>query len=112
MPEQDPPPFLPEDPPGQFLVVPSADAEKAREALGRLYAESIGKPYPIPSNPPTPGAETKYYVDPKPSTDGQRAALGPKDAFIDGVLGKTVETTSGPYTLPTQYESLESSWFA
>lgn len=112
------PPELPDEYPTDYLVVPAADAQRAREALGRLYAQCIAQPYPIPSTPPTPGAETLYYVDPRfgksqESVEGSaEAALGPADAFIRGCVGQTTALGDGSsFTVPDSVQTLSGDWF-
>lgn len=90
-----------------YIVVPAADAETAREALGRLFL--------LPPNGagthPIPGQVTQYYVDPRMNADGTQAALGPRDSFLETALGKTVPCNAGDYTLPSEFASLEDDWF-
>jgi len=91
-----------------YIVVSADDAETAREALGRLLllpATGGAGVWPVPDS------GTMYYVDPRPSADGTQAALGPRDEFLEAVLGRTVECTAGEYTLPSEFQSLEPEWF-
>lgn len=91
-----------------YIVVPAEEAESAREALGRLFLlpDTAGA-----GTWPREGSTTQYYVDPLPNTDSTLAALGPRDEFLETVLGKTVECNGGPYTLPSEFQSLETTWF-
>lgn len=91
-----------------YIVVPVSDAELAREALGRLFL--------LPATQgagvwPVPGQVTRFYTDPQRSADGEQAAFGPRDTFLESVLGKTVQCTSSEYTLPASFVALESEWF-
>lgn len=93
----------------EYIVVDADDAELAREAIGRLFllpsTNGFGE-WPVPALLPT-----KYYVDPRISANGLLAALGPRDSFLESVLGKRVECTNAPYELPSQFTALEDDWF-
>ena len=91
------------------IVVDAADAQLARVALGMLYAEHKGLPYPHPGG--------LYVWDPKPSADGTEVAFGPCDT-LDGdpddaswALGQSIETGIGTLTMPAAAQQLEDSWF-
>lgn len=95
----------------EYIVVPAVDAERVREALGRVAAEAQGKPYPIPG--PTPESQPeRYYADPQRSADGTKVAFGPRDPWLDAALGKSVTTDGGAVSVPAKYESLTLDWFA
>lgn len=96
----------------QHIIADAADAERVREALGRLYAESQNAEYPIPGNPPIPETETRYYVDPRVNADETQVAFGPLDAFLETTLGKTVTLgDSSTVNVPTTVEDIDASWF-
>lgn len=90
-----------------YLVCPSEEAQTLREALGRLYL--------LPPNGagewPPPNSVSRYYTNPQPSADGTQAAFGPRDAFLETTLGKTVACDAGQYTVPSAFESLDAAWF-
>lgn len=114
-----------------FIVVDVVDgnsAEAAREAIGRLYAESRDEVWPIRSRfPPVPPATegefdpdithgTFYYWDPRPNVGGTKVAFGPagdqdEEALMAFCLSKTVETTLGEVVLPSETEDLDENWF-
>lgn len=93
----------------EYIVVDAEDAELAREAIGRLFllptTNGFGE-WPVPEKLPT-----QYYMDPRICVNGLLVAFGPRDSFLESVLGKTVECTNGPYELPSHFTALEDDWF-
>jgi hypothetical protein len=94
-----------------YIVVPVADAQLARVGLCMLYAQKYEMEYPLPG-------PTLYIWDPVLNTQGTHAAFGPADSlggedadFGEWCLGKTIETADGPFTCPTELETLAASWF-
>lgn len=90
-----------------YIVVPAADAQTCREALGRLFL----LPPDGAGTWPVPGNLTLYYTDPRPSADGAEAAFGPRDAFLETTLAKTVPCNSGDYTVPSSFTAITDDWF-
>lgn len=80
------------------LIVEAKDAEATAVVLGKLYAQALGKPYPIPGVRVNggihgDGGETLYAVSPIESQDGAQvafevipelAAHAGKDVHVDG----------------------------
>jgi hypothetical protein len=109
-----------------YIVVDIANAdtaEAAREAIGRLYAESLDKAWPVPACFPSGARDpdilhsTFYYWDPRANGDATKVAFGPagdetEEALMAFCLGKTVVTTYGAVILPSATEDLEDEWFA
>jgi len=98
----------------EYLVVPLVDAQQVREAIGRIYAASLGRAWPITAEGTDPAehvADTLYYIDPLPSADSSAVAFGPRDEVIDACLGQTVTTTDGVYVLPAECQALARDWF-
>jgi len=98
----------------EYLVVPASEAQDAREALGRLYAESLSLPWPIRAQNAEPedhSGDTLYYCNPAPSVDETEAAFGPRDEVLEYCAGKMISLTSGSYTVPSTFTTLPDNWF-
>ena len=99
-----------------YIVVSNADAGKCNEALGRLYAQSLSEPYPIPGRftngeiNPDPEAATRFYASPQPGVNGTHTAFN-ADATVQGWLGQTVTTSTGDFTVPSSTQELAENWF-
>jgi hypothetical protein len=99
------------------IVVPNAQTEGVNEALGRLYAQSLGESYPILSRfvdgsiNPDLGAATYYYTSPRPGQNGTETAFD-ADELVQSWLGQTVSTGQGEVTIPSSTQELEDEWFA
>lgn len=93
-----------------YIVVPVADSQLTRVAIGMLYAERNEIAYPMPG-------PTLYIWDPQPNATNTAVAFGPLDSlsgeedFGAWCLGRQIETESGPCTIPAQAETLTGSWF-
>jgi len=94
-----------------FIVVPIADADIARSAIGMLYAAHKNLSYPMPDN-------ALYVWDPRPNVAQTECAFGPIDE-LDGnpddagwALGQSVQTSLGSLTLPGEARFLDlDTWF-
>lgn len=99
-----------------YIVTAIADAEPLAEAIGRLYATSLDKVWPIRSTFPNGDIDpdishaTYYWVIGKPSATGTQAAFL-VDTFVTSCMGQEVETTYGDVTVPTETQELTESWF-
>lgn len=90
-----------------FLVVPFDVATPLDEAVERIYCTSINAVWP-PDDPTPFGAA-------RPDINYAFAGkMIPRDSFSDpaaALLGQTVTTSFGPYTIPSEFSSLTVSWF-
>lgn len=109
-----------------FLVVPAADADGVKEAIGRCWAADAQLPYPSPgfnhgtqqwANCPDDGSFddpgcTYYYQNYEPSLDQTEAAFL-ADATVQACQGRTFTTfADGEVTIPsTTPVELADEWF-
>lgn len=99
----------------EYIITTKAEADDVREALGRAYASTLGKAWPIPPDVRGPGrtvsGETLYYADPLDSADELEVAFKIDDDLAVE-LGKQVAITDGSKVdLPPTREPLDDAWF-
>jgi hypothetical protein len=93
-----------------YIVVPQAEAEIVRVALGMLLAQFLEEDYPMPGG-------SLYAWDPLLSEGGTQAAFGPfvsegvMAGFGEWALGKSIEMSVGTITMPSTAQELTASWF-
>lgn len=98
----------------EYVVIAIPQAQLVNEGLGRLYAEKIGREWPILAPGAQPGdlvGATLYLFEPQLSADDNFAAFGPRDENLDYCIGKTIQCEEGQCVVPDHYTALPREWF-
>lgn len=100
-----------------MIVVPVAQMNAMNVTLGKLLAQRLGVPYPIPGTQVTggihgPGGQTLYASQPVLSADGSQVAFDIAPPQTASAVGKSINVGGGPVSVPASQVIDQATWAA